>query len=333
MKRIAIIGAGISGLTLAHFLHNQFDVTVFDKSRGVSGRMSTRRSDPFSFDHGANYFTAKSSEFQSFLTPMINAGVVAPWYARFCEISSNGTYHYDQWGDDYPHYVGVPGMNAVGKYLATGLNIMLSTLISRLIYQSGWCLIDQDNTQHGPFDWVVLTTPAPQAIAMLPKEVGFYEALKSVTMSGCFTGMFGCNNTLQLPFDFAYVHDPILNTVTMNHSKPGRSDDVSLVVNTTNQWAERMMEVPASDVLNVIIDRMKSILDIDLSTAKCVMIHRWKYANCETNHQKFSQIDSAYQIAVCADWTSACRVENSFLNAYRLKDALCAALGVSPLRH
>jgi predicted NAD/FAD-dependent oxidoreductase len=59
------------------------------------------------------------------------------------------------------------------------------------------------------------------------------------------------------------------------------------------------------------------------------MIHRWRYANCETNHHKFSQIDSEYQIAVCADWTSTCRVEHSFLNAYQLKDALFSAMGLS----
>ena len=42
---IAIVGAGLAGLTCAQFLAQAgHRVHVFDKSRGPSGRMSTRRS-------------------------------------------------------------------------------------------------------------------------------------------------------------------------------------------------------------------------------------------------------------------------------------------------
>ena len=42
LKNIAIIGAGISGLIAARNLIQKHNVTIFDKSRGVGGRMSTR---------------------------------------------------------------------------------------------------------------------------------------------------------------------------------------------------------------------------------------------------------------------------------------------------
>jgi renalase len=41
-KRIAIIGAGISGRTCAQNLKHQADVVVYEKARGVGARMSTR---------------------------------------------------------------------------------------------------------------------------------------------------------------------------------------------------------------------------------------------------------------------------------------------------
>jgi hypothetical protein len=62
-QRIAIIGAGISGLTLAQSLKEYADVVVFDKARGVGGRMNTRYADPFYFDHGTQFFTARSKSF------------------------------------------------------------------------------------------------------------------------------------------------------------------------------------------------------------------------------------------------------------------------------
>ena len=42
MKKIAIIGAGISGISLSSMLNKTSDVTVFEKSRQPGGRMCTR---------------------------------------------------------------------------------------------------------------------------------------------------------------------------------------------------------------------------------------------------------------------------------------------------
>lgn len=45
LPKVAVIGAGISGLICARVLvEHGMEVTVFEKSRGIGGRMSTRRS-------------------------------------------------------------------------------------------------------------------------------------------------------------------------------------------------------------------------------------------------------------------------------------------------
>ena len=55
-KSIAIIGAGISGLTCAYELKKAgFNVTVFEKNDYVGGRMATRVKDGFHFDIGADH--------------------------------------------------------------------------------------------------------------------------------------------------------------------------------------------------------------------------------------------------------------------------------------
>ncbi|MFM7274112.1 MAG: FAD-dependent oxidoreductase, partial [Gammaproteobacteria bacterium] len=58
-QRIAVIGAGIAGLALARALADAAEVTVFEKSRGAGGRMSTRRQEPWHFDHGTQFFTVR----------------------------------------------------------------------------------------------------------------------------------------------------------------------------------------------------------------------------------------------------------------------------------
>lgn len=66
--RIAIIGSGLAGLTAARTLMQAgHEVTVFEKSRGVGGRMSTRQTEFGSFDHGAQYFTVRDDRFRTLM--------------------------------------------------------------------------------------------------------------------------------------------------------------------------------------------------------------------------------------------------------------------------
>ena len=65
MKRIVVIGSGIAGLAAAkHFHSNNFNITVLDKGKYPGGRVSTRKNKQFIFNHGAQFFTAKSKEFK-----------------------------------------------------------------------------------------------------------------------------------------------------------------------------------------------------------------------------------------------------------------------------
>ena len=129
MTKIAIIGAGISGLTLAHYLDDHTNVTLFETSRGVSGRTSTRYAEPFIFDHGAQYFTARTPAFQQFITPMIENGIIKRWNACYVNFDRNIINKQVNWAKEEPRYVGVPRMNAMAQFLAEGRNIEINTHI------------------------------------------------------------------------------------------------------------------------------------------------------------------------------------------------------------
>ena len=84
--RVAIIGAGIAGLACARRLHDAgIEATLFDKSRGLGGRLATRRADTgtpgVAFDHGATHFTARSEGFTRLLAAWEKAGLAARWPA------------------------------------------------------------------------------------------------------------------------------------------------------------------------------------------------------------------------------------------------------------
>ena len=90
-EQVAIIGAGIAGLSAAQCLASRgIKVKVFEKARGPGGRSSTRRAHGFAFDHGAQYFTAQDPEFRAAVKRMEDDGVVGRWNPnRFCS-----TIHY-----------------------------------------------------------------------------------------------------------------------------------------------------------------------------------------------------------------------------------------------
>lgn len=82
---VAVIGSGLGGLSFCKTLQQRgnpqlFEITVFEKSRGPGGRISTRREKvndhQFSFDHGAQYFTARDPLFQEQVNHWLKEGVV-----------------------------------------------------------------------------------------------------------------------------------------------------------------------------------------------------------------------------------------------------------------
>src|SRR5690606_12440274 len=113
--QIAILGAGLSGLTCARRLTDAgFSVTLFEQQSDVAGRMSTKKillegqNRFWQFDHGAQYFTARSPEFRQQVAEWIRRGVVAEWSGPFITLSHGIPGNDPGTGD--PRYVGTPGM-------------------------------------------------------------------------------------------------------------------------------------------------------------------------------------------------------------------------------
>ena len=109
-QHFAVIGAGMAGITCARTLVQAgHQVTIFEKSRSTSGRMATRSSPFGSFDHGAQYFTARDPRFLKALetTPKL----CKRWSANSVQVldemghvAGPGLSNHDA------HWVAVPGM-------------------------------------------------------------------------------------------------------------------------------------------------------------------------------------------------------------------------------
>ncbi len=321
--RIAVIGAGLSGLVAGLSLQQDHDVTVFEKSRGMGGRMATRYQGGFEFDHGAQFFTARSRDFQDFLQPLLQSGVVESWRARFAELNRDEIASRRDWDAQNPHFVGVPGMNAVGKFLGAGLTVRRDTRIDQLEPgNSGWRLQDDEGSEFGQFDWVILAMPPTQARALAPADSGLAGVCGSVTMKACFAVMLGFEKPLRLAWDAALVRGADISWVSVNSSKPGRPDGFALVVHSTNAYADAHIDSDLESVKSHLLAEITEVVGAKTGSAVVQQLQRWRYANADRRDGSDFFIDEDLRLAACGDWFSRGRVEAAFASAFALTRSL-----------
>ena len=325
--RVAVIGAGLSGLVAARSLQPDHDVTVFEKSRGPGGRMATRYEDGFEFDHGTQFFTARSPDFREFLEPLLQRGVVRSWNARFAELDRGKITSRRDWDAANPHFVGVPGMNAVGKFLGAGLAVHRNTRITRLQpCRGGWQLRSDDDTNLGRFDWVILALPAEQTRALAPEDSRLREVCESVTMKACFAVMLGFEEPLQLPWDAALVRGADISWASVNSSKPGRADDFTLVVHSTNAYADAHVDDEIEAVQSHLLAETSGIVGAGIGSADVRRLQRWRYANVDRQDGRDCFVDEKLRLGACGDWFIRGRVEAAFTSGFSLARLLKAQL-------
>lgn len=323
LSKVAVVDAGLSGLVVARRLQALADVHVFEKSRGTGGRLATRYAGDFEFDHGAQYFTAGTEEFRAFLQPLIDAGEVAEWRGTLAEYDHRSMTTLRPWGEERPRFVGAPRMNCVGKALAAGLRIRLQTTITAITRRhDGWYLSDQGGGESGPYDWLVLTSPAPQSATLADALPGLRSFCEQRRMLGCFALMLGFSDAIELEWQAATVRNADIDWIAVNSSKPGRGPAFSLIVHSSNAWAETHMDDDVEFVTGRMLDEASLVVGSDMRLAAHRQLHRWRYANAEKQTGPAYYLDEHQGLAACGDWCIRGRVEAAFTSARQLAESL-----------
>lgn len=319
-KKIAIIGAGISGITAARELAGDASVCVFEKSRGLGGRMATRRAGGFSFDHAAQFFTARSNEFREQIE-FAGDKAVRAWTPQVITIERGSRSYKREWFET--HFVGTPGMNEILKMMTKNLSIRFSTRVSHLQAQSGvWRLYDDQRQSLGDFDWVISSAPVPQTLDVLPDCFSHRSLMREAEFSPCYALMLGFEQLPSLGFDAAVVKNEAIAWISANHSKPGRSEGKSLLIHSDNYWAAENLEADQEFIINRLTQCLGELTAIEADKAKHIALHRWLYARVEKNLATDYLLDSRNKLAACGDWCRGNRVEDAFLSGQQLAKEL-----------
>jgi predicted NAD/FAD-dependent oxidoreductase len=339
--RIAVIGAGISGAACAGALQRSgVDVTVFDKSRGVGGRMSTRRvlwtgadgtERACEFDHGAQHFTAQRPRFRAVLQRAERAGCVAPWQAWLHSTTPGVT--------GLHSHVAVPNMPALARHLLGGVPVRLERTVQRLQRgDDGWQVVMSGGEVAGPYHQVVLAMPPAQAAVLLAgHHDGWADTLSNVEMLPCWT-LMAVTDELDWPWDAAEPPRSPLAWVARNDRKPGRAStpgSASWVAQATPAWSRDHADVEPRAVTALLQSALAKLLPRPAKGKALAWhhasVHRWRYAvpasaPAGTRDERDFWWDAELGLGVCGDFLGGGRVEGAWRSGDELADTLAAWL-------
>ncbi len=320
-KTIAIIGAGLAGLSCAVRLTELgHHVELFEKSRGPAGRMSTKRGEGWAADHGAQYFTARDPLFIEQVKKWVADQTVALWTPEIKVFEAN---QWTTFQSQDLRYVGTPAMNTPAKQLAKGLVLHASQTIDALSRRDDHWFLHSAETgaiEKG-FDALILAIPGPQALTLaqhLDPEVQTIAGQSN--MKGCWTLMARFQHRPEVSFEAAFVNQEIISWVARNSSKPERAGQESWTIQANPLWSQEFIELSKEEVTEKMLACAKT-LGLDSTEAE-IAVHRWRYASGATTPAMGFYTNPALRLSLCGDWLNSGRVEGAWLSGYHLANKI-----------
>ena len=379
IPKIAIIGGGLTGLFTATLLERAFtndnanvavksksvvpNIVIFEKSRSV-GRLATRYCTDsathknWQWAFGAQFFTAKSNDFQHFIKPWLQSDLLQPWRANVVDLipSDDAAQNADiqakeKWSSTQARYISTPKMTSWGRVLADELahtTIKFKTRVAPLCNEhfieqnetkSKTELFDENGNSLGNFDWVICTVPNAQAMEMMT-DSNFKELTKisMPQMQACYTLMLGWDKEQPLPpalntspplWDVAYVQNSLLDRIFIEHQKPAHDTLLpSVTIHARNDWSERHVDEEIEVVKATLLQAAKHALSWDEdSTPSQIDCHRWRYAATlkQPDHEELGiLVDEPRQWIVSGDWCGQGNIESCYQMARQTVAKICA---------
>ncbi|WP_017325174.1 NAD(P)/FAD-dependent oxidoreductase [Synechococcus sp. PCC 7336] len=285
------IGAGLSGLICARRLVRAgLNVLVLEKSRGVGGRMDTRRVEtPFgtaTIDRGAQYMTASNDRFRRFVREQIELGTMAEWTRDIYELKPTGL-HPAQLDNRYPRYCCPMGMTAIAKNLCESVTVQRETRIQSLrVTSEGWQAIATDDRVYRAAS-VAIAMPAPQILALLADWLDdsspLYAPLQSAEYMPCIAAIAGYDPEVVLPDwqGVKWVDDERVTWLAIDSSKRIEPPQPTIAIHSTAEFAQEYWDADEGGLQSAgryLLERAGDRLEPWLTSPQWMQVHRWRYS-------------------------------------------------------
>lgn len=314
--RIAVVGAGLSGLLAARNLRRAgHDVVVLDKGGGVGGRMATRRIGDAVLDHGAQFFTVRSDLFATEVDEWLANGVAREWCRGFADI------------DGHPRYMGIGGMTSIAKFLATDTDVRIGVTVSRLDFDSHsneWHITATTRESHDVdlvADAAIVTAPLPQTFAMLgsvadevPQSIREIEYDPTLCLLVTLKRQVNVSESgaLQSPDDFfSFVCDNMCK---------GTSTTPSMTFHVEPTYSASHYDRPDDELRAMLLERVTRYVSHDDIIG--AHLKKWRFATPRHTHNEACWSHPRIPLVLAGDAFDGPRIEGAALSGIAAAAAL-----------
>ena len=314
---VLVIGAGLAGITTARrLLEAGLHPLILDKGRAPGGRMASRTIGDARFDHGAQHFGARSSDFMHVVDDLVSAGVAQLWIDAGSAQRPN------------PRYVGTSGMRDVVEFLARGLDVRTSVEVDHLERTDSGVAAIADGRVVATGQAAVVTPPVPQLLALLDRgelrmPQTLRDRLEGIRYSATLAVMAQLDGLSDLPDGHrSFDAGPIAWLADNQHK--GISSIPAITVHSSAAFSAQHLEDDPAEWSQILVEHVASHL---AGAVVGVTAHRWRYAEPQSTLDAGAVIlDGGAPVVLAGEVFAGAKVEGAFCSGIAAADMLLDAL-------
>jgi len=317
-ERIAVVGAGLSGALVAAQLHHQgADVTVFDKSRGTGGRLSSARMGELSVDLGAPGLSQAQQEALAAMLPDSALPELSPWQPVTTDFDLQTLPAQKMF------WVPCPRSSGLTRGLLRNIEFKSRVRVAAVNTDlgTGLWLEDEAGTQLGRFDRVVVSTPAPQAVPLLQQAPRLQQAARRAEMMPCWVLLLQLSHrpARLAEVDWLEGEHPVFRRVWRDSGKPARTGE-TWFIEARSDWSRQHIGTDAANVQSRLLESFSALCQQVIEPEQA-RIHRWLYAHSDEPPLSLCADDDA-RVLVCGDWAGGGGVDGAIQSVRQLHERL-----------
>ncbi len=351
MWDVVVIGAGLSGLAAAQALvQTGYAVLVLEKSRGLGGRMATRRVNTTVLDHGCPLLQPLGPYQSDLIDQGLAAGLLQPWSPAVYDLRAD---QLNLRPDPGVYYTARAGLSAVPKLFTQGLKIQKQAQVRQITaLPQGWGIeLLGDGFEPLSARSVVMAIPAAQISPLIHLVEDRLEAirdwqdqLEQVSFISTITVMAGYDSSrmgetgslLSVPASEASrgwmicsQDHPDLAWMALDSSKRQNAPQPVVVIHSSAAFAETYLHqedlTPAG---NSLLTRGSQFGGAWMATPEWMQVHRWRYGQVsQPLPDQILKTDRLPSLVGCGDWCGGGGVEGAIASGRRAATWITATLG------
>ncbi len=294
-----IIGGGVSGCLMAVRLTEAgYTVQLFEKSRGLGGRLCHRRSEHGRFLHGLQFLHIRDKRVESILQPWLES-------PNATELGPFGYWNGTAWqpAHEAKRIRFFPETSTFCQAWTANSTVHMQTRITKLEpNDNGWTLYSEEVAW--TCSQLIVSAPYTQLLELLPEPIQTdVSASIQVNETAACSIMLRFNTPINLPnqWDGGFVENNLIHFLSKQDScEEGRHWTLVL----DGDWTENNWKLPSDNVLTQVLPEVERLFGHPLPHIEWSNVHWWKYAfsqSTKCDQQHFA----AYNLTIIGDGTQS----------------------------